>query len=183
MKLESHSFVGKVAIVLAVVVAVFFTVMAVDAATTISTNISTGGTLAVTDTSTFTGLTTHVAGFVSQASSTINGSLDVSGGVARQNEIWDYNSSGNIVSTTSLPIVTSSTLGVNGSTTPAFTLGVDGDIIASTTQTTSATTTLILDTSGSATGGCIQMRNSIGVTNYKIVINGTTLAAEAGTCK
>jgi len=80
MKLESYSFVGKVAIVLAVVVAVFFAVMAVDAATTISTNISTGGTLTV------------------DLGSTLTGAVAVSSSLTRQNEIWDYNSSGNIVS-------------------------------------------------------------------------------------
>src|SRR3989344_5030251 len=170
MKLESYTVVGRVAIVLAVVVAVFFAVMAVDAATTISTDVVTGGSINASSTVAIGGLST-LAGFISTASSTIDGDFNVggaltasstfmvdgiatfaasgafTGGLTRQNEIWTYNSSGIIVATSTLP------LGVNGTTTPGlgFALGIDGDIIASTTETTTATTTLFLHTDGSTT--------------------------------
>ncbi len=181
--------------------------------------------LALTSSSTLAvGSLSTLAGFISTASSTIDGdfnvglggaltasstlnvggigtfdsSVAVTGGLTRQNDIWTYNSSGNLVSTTSLPIVTSSTLGVNGSTTPALTLGVAGNIIASSTEATngavSATTTLVLATDGGTTGGCIEMKDVLGVTTYKLFLvssstNATTdstsviLFVEAGTCR
>src|SRR3989344_5474011 len=66
-------------VIAAVFVSVLFIVTAVNASSTISTNISTGGTLSVTGASTLTGLTTHVAGLVSQASSTVVGAFTVTG--------------------------------------------------------------------------------------------------------
>ncbi len=64
---------------LPVVLSVLLVAVGASAATTISTNITTGGTLSVTGASTLTALSTHVAGFVSQASSTVVGAFTTTG--------------------------------------------------------------------------------------------------------
>ncbi len=64
---------------LSVLCAVLFVAMTAWASTTISTDISTGGTLSVTGASTLTGLSTHTAGFISVASSTLVSTLNVTG--------------------------------------------------------------------------------------------------------
>jgi len=186
--------VGPVGVVLAVVLSVFFIVIAVDASSTISTNVSTDGNLTVTGTTDLTGLTTLVNASTTVISTT--GDLFVGGNATTTG------SSGNIATEGTLSVA--STLSVTGASTltgdvgiatstPAKALGVAGDIIASTTSTGSATTTVILDTNGSASGGCLQMKDSIGATTYRAYLISTTtngssdsevmFRVEAGTCQ
>lgn len=68
---------------------------------------------------------------------------------------------------------TGTKLGV-GTTTP----NTNGDVVVDGT----ATTTLMLSSSGTTKGGCINIENSAG-TMTKAYVNGTTWVLAAGTCK
>ncbi len=143
-----HTFSKKVwkkrskyaSVIISVVISFLFVSMGVYGATTVSTNLSTGGTLAVTGLSTLTG------GFISAASSTVSSTLTVTG---------------NLVASTTFGVTgTSSLYGVltvGATSTPAIgEVGIVGDVA----QSTSGTTTLILDSSTSGRGGCIQLKGS-----------------------
>src|SRR3989344_8215445 len=184
---------------IAVFISVFFVAAFVFGATTIGDNISTDGNLTVTGTTGLTGLTTLV-----NASTTVistSGDLFVGGNATTTGSSGNFATEGTVTVASTLAVTGASTLTGNvgiATSTPAFALGIQGDIMASTTDQTSstvaATTTLFLHSESGAMGGCIQMKDLSGAANYKIFLVATTtngsgtgttvgLVVEAGTCK
>ena len=156
--------------VLAVVYSVF-------SATTISSNITTDGTLSVTGVATITGVST-LTGAV-YASSTLQATGDglfydqLSAGASTNTPTTTFNVTGSGYFTGGLGVGYATTgsghllvnnlgvfrerLGVNATTSPYYELGVSG----STAQSSAATTTISLESTTAATGGCIELKGGV----------------------
>ena len=144
-------------IALSVIVSFLFVFIFAQGATIISTNITTGGTLTVTST----------------ASSTFSGNISVSDML--------------VGGTLEIPFLTATSstasnfiggIGV-ASSSPSQEVGIVGDMHLG----SAATTTLTISSSGTDTGGCIQLEGADG-TMYRIYATTTgPLIAEAGSCQ
>jgi len=142
-------------VVLAVAVSFFFVSLTVYSASTISTNISTGGGLTVSGASTLSGAV--AAGSTLTVASTL--------GVTGLTTMAGFISTASSTVSAQLEV---DTFGV-ATSTPSQEVGIIGDAILN----SSATTTLIIESSGTGVGGCIQMRGAIaaGGGMYRIYIN------------
>lgn len=156
---------GKyVSVVASVVISFLFVFLSVYGATTVSTNLSTTGTLGVTGLSTF-------AGFITTASSTAVSTLRVNDAFAASSTLQATGNS-----------IFFGTLSVGATSTPALgEVGIAGDV----TQSTSGTTTHLIDSSGTGKGGCIQLKTTGGawVKLYATSTNSGYLSWSAGSCQ
>lgn len=145
--------------------------------------------LHASSTSAFDGLVTiGSGGFISQASSTVDGALSATGPISASSSLavanlaqldggFEAAASSSVAST--LTVKTS----VNVATSSSKALGVTGDVAADST----GTTTVMLSSSGTSVGSCVQLQGASSSVSYRIYIgdrgDGTTLIAEEGSCQ
>ncbi|OGF66207.1 hypothetical protein A3I27_00080 [Candidatus Giovannonibacteria bacterium RIFCSPLOWO2_02_FULL_43_11b] len=156
------------------VIAMFLSVLYTSQATTIGTNVSVSGTLASTGNATLSGTLAVTGTSAFTGDTTFNGDLNIN---KTTETAVSFGTAGiNFDSNTLVIDPSNNRVGV-GSSTPITEFGVQS----------AATTTISIGSTGSNSGGCIQLKGTDGI-NFRIYATASTsitkqLHVEAGNCK
>ncbi|TSC67973.1 MAG: hypothetical protein G01um101472_231 [Parcubacteria group bacterium Gr01-1014_72] len=112
------------------------------------------------------------------------GTLSVSGQASQTNATFLVSTSTATATTTAILVDSDGRVGLGATTTLTRQLGVVGDIM----QTSGGTTTLVITSSGTGFGSCIELRGSSSSDIYRIYIgnkyaSATPLMVEVGSCR